>query len=175
MVYRPFFLFPRKRKMGNNDGITKDVLVALDSDARAMRCDEIHETGHLTLAVTLKNHSEFGRELAECIKDDYNHVMNFTLNTGDSFKATAGLLVMDMWGNWMSLLSAEGIPLFSYDFSAWRKKAKKFLYIEKASFLPDPEITYNFKMESPSKNFVIIPRGSEECDFTKGIVLQSLI
>lgn len=161
--------------MGKNDGITKDVLVALDSDARAMRCDEIYETGHLTLAVTLKNHSEFGRELAECIKDDYNHVMNFTLNTGDSFKATAGLLVMDMWGNWISLLSAEGIPLFSYDFSAWRKKAKKFLYIEKASFLPDPEITYNFKMESPSKNFVIVPRGSEGCDFTKGIILQSLI
>ena len=84
--------------MGKNDGITKDVLIALDSDARAMRCDEIYETGHLALAVTLKNHSEFGRELAECIKDDYNHVMNFTLNTGDSFKATAGLLVMDMWG-----------------------------------------------------------------------------
>lgn len=92
--------------------------------------------------------------------------MNFTLNTGDSFKATAGLLVMDMWGNWISLLSAEGIPLFSYDFSAWKKKAKKFLYIEKVSFLPTPEITYNLKWIHHLKILLSFPK------VVRGAILQ---
>lgn len=54
--------------MGKNDGITKDVLVALDSDARAMRCDEIYETGHLTLAVTLKIIQNLGGSLQSVSK-----------------------------------------------------------------------------------------------------------
>ena len=112
--------------MGKNDGITKDVLVALDSDARAMRCDEIYETGHLTLAVTLKNHSEFGRELAECIKDGYNHVMNFTLNTGDSFKATAGLLVMDMWETGCLCCRQKGYRFSPMIFPHGERKPKSF-------------------------------------------------
>ena len=81
---------------------------------------------------------------------------------------------MDMWGDWITVLKSEGIPLFSYDFLEDSKQAKDFLFIEKVNFLPLPEIIFNLKTADPSQNFVVLPKGSDGCDYTKGIVVQSL-
>lgn len=89
-----------------------------------------------------KNSHRFGRSLSEAVKYDYSHVVECVLNTGDSFRATSGLLLMDMWGDWITVLRSEGIPLFSYDFLEDSKQAKDFLFIEKVNFLPLPEIIF---------------------------------
>ena len=156
------------------DGIVGNTFIAIDSEKQAMRCDQIQEEGKLALTVSLKNSHRFGRSLSEAIKYDYSYVVECILSTGDSFRATSGLLLMDMWGDWITVLRSEGIPLFSYDFSEDSKQAKDFLFIEKVNFLPLPEIIFDLKTDDPSQNFVVLPKGSDGCDYTKGIVVQSL-
>lgn len=108
------------------DGIVGNTFIAIDSEKQAMRCDQIQEEGKLALTVSLKNSHRFGRSLSEAIKYDYSYVVECILSTGDSFRATSGLLLMDMWGDWVTVLKSEGIPLFSYDFPKIVSKRKTF-------------------------------------------------
>jgi hypothetical protein len=86
------------------DGVVGNTFIAIDSEKQAMRCDQIQEEGKLALTVSLKNGHRFGRSLSEAVKYDYSHVVECVLNTGDSFRATSGLLLMDMWGDWITVL-----------------------------------------------------------------------
>jgi hypothetical protein len=150
------------------DGIVGNTFIAIDSEKQAMRCDQIQEEGKLALTVSLKNGHRFGRSLSEAVKYDYSHVVECVLNTGDSFRATSGLLLMDMWGDWITVLRSEGIPLFSYDFSEDSKKAKDFLFIEKVNFLPYRKLFLILKQMTPPKTSLFFLKEAKSVIIQKG-------
>lgn len=156
------------------DGVTGNTLIALETQIEAGRCDDLFNEGKLVATTCQKSAIHFGRTISEVLYTGLEHVMEITFNTGDKIVATSGLMVLTADLEYKTLFGATNIPLFTYDSKADGRVSKENLFITESHFLEGARQVYHLKQSDGfEQNFVVIPYGTKECDYTKGIVIQA--